>query len=138
MKKIIKFTLFTMLIFLCFIGFVGCKSAAKVSENNSNGFTQAEAIDESVKNHPEFPTNPNDTITKELPTGGPAGSTAKVKYTTKVQLSSKGSYLVTLTKDWGITVKGTYVKSFWKYEVTPNSTKLIDYVDNDKLPGTMK
>lgn len=42
------------------------------------------------------------------------------------------------TKDWGITVNGTYVRSLRKYKVTPNNTKLIDSVDNDNLPGTMK
>lgn len=138
MKKTIKFTMTIMLLFVCLICFSGCRFATKVTENNSNGFSQAEAINESIKNHPEFPTNPNDTITKELPTGGPSGSTAKVKYTTKVESSGKDSYLVTLTKDWGITVNGTYVKSFWKYEVKPNSIKLIDSVDNDELPGAMK
>lgn len=138
MKKTLKFTILIMMIFVCFINFEGCKSVTQVSKNNSNRFSQAEAIAESVKKQPDFPANPNDTIIKELPTGGPPGSTAKVKYTTKVESSGKNSYLVTLTKDWGITVNGTYAKSFWKYEVTPNSIKLIDSVDNDKLPGTMK
>jgi hypothetical protein len=135
MNKTIKITLLTMLIIVFFIG---CKSVAKVSANNSSGFSQAEAIAEPIKKHPDFPINPNNTITKELPIGGKSGSTSKVKFTTKVESSGVDKYLVTLTKDWGITVNGTYVKSFWKYEVTPNNTKLIDSVDNDNLPNIIK
>lgn len=53
-------------------------------------------------------------------------------------LSSGNAYVVSLTKDWGITVNGTYVKNSWKYKVTPENVVLVEKVDNDYLPGTMK
>lgn len=138
MKKTLKFNLFVILLFVCLVGFVGCKNDTKASINNSNGFNQAEAIAEAVKSHPEFASNPNDTVTKELPIGGKQASTAEVKFTTKVESSDKSTYLVTFTKDWGITVNGTYVKSFWKYRVTQDNIKLIESVDNDNLPNIIK
>ena len=138
MKKTFKFNLFIVLLFICLTSFAGYKYVSKASDNNLDSFSQAEAIAVSVKNHPEFPINPNVTVTKELPIGGPSGSTAKVKLTTKVELSGKRTVLVTLTKDWGITVNGTYAKSFWKYKVTPNDIELLESVDNDYLPNIIK
>jgi hypothetical protein len=91
-----------------------------------------------IKDHPDFPLNLHDTITKKLPTGGPQGSTAEVKYTTAIEKTGESVYTVTLTKDWGITVNGKYAKSFWKYTVTPDNVILTDSVDNDYLPNIMK
>ena len=138
MKKTFKFYLFILLLIACLVSFAGCKYTAKTSDKNANVFSKSEAIAELVKNHSEFSVNPNDTVTMELPTGGPSGSTANVKFTTKVEPSGKDAYVVTLTKDWGITVNGVYVKSFWKYKVTKDSIKLLESVDNDSLPNTMK
>lgn len=130
MKKILKIIMLTILILVYSLVLIAC--------NSRNDFSEAEAITKAVKIHAGFPINPDDTITKELPIGGPQGSTAKVKFTTKVELVEKDTYLVTLTKDWGFSMNGTYVKSYWKYKVTPNSTKLIDSVDNDNRPNSMK
>lgn len=108
MKKSLKLSLLIMLIFVCLISLVAYK-------NNTNSFSKAQAITETIKIHPEFPTNPNDMIAKDIEVrGGPNVliATAKVKFTTKVEASDKNSYIVTLTKDWGITIGGTYVKSF--------------------------
>lgn len=138
MKKTFKLTLFIVLLSVCIISLAVCKYVFKASDDNLDSFGQAEAITESVKNHPEFPINPNDTVIKELPIGGPSGSTAKVKFTTKAELYGKRTFLVTLTKDWGITVNGTYAKSFWKYKVTPNGIELLESVDNDYLPNIIK
>lgn len=138
MKKIFIFNLITILLFACTICFVACNNDSKASKSSPNGFSETEAIAKAVKNHPEFPTNSNDVVIKNLPYGGPQGSTVKVRFTTKVEALEKDTYLVTLTKDWGITVNGTYVKSFWKYKVTPHSTMLIESVDKDNLPSTIK
>lgn len=103
-----------------------------------NTFDEAKAISMVIKDHQDFPSNPSETVTKKLPTGGPQGTTANVKFITKVEKVGESTYVVTLTKDWGITVNGKYVKSFWKYNVTPNSVALLENIDNDNLPNVMK
>ena len=80
----------------------------------------------------------SDNISKKLPTGGYEGATTNVKFTTKAQKNGEATYLVTLTKDWGITVNGKYVKSFWKYNVTTNNVTLVDSIDNDNLTNQIK
>lgn len=136
MKKIISFITAT---FIC-ISLVGCAKGPSTVSNNidNNTFDEAKAISTVVKDHPDFPSSQSDTITKKLPTGGPAGATANVKFTTKVEKTAESTYVVTLTKDWGISVDGKYVKSYWKYNVTPNKIALLDSIDNDYLPNTMK
>ncbi|WP_425800862.1 hypothetical protein ACHOLT_11845 [Desulfitobacterium sp. Sab5] len=101
-------------------------------------FDEAKAIAIVIKDHPEFPTNPSDAVLKKLPIGGKQGAIANVKFTTKVEKDGKSTYLVTLTKEWGITVNGEYVKSFWKYDVTPNNAVLLESIDNDNLPNLIK
>lgn len=100
--------------------------------------SEGEAISMIVKDYPDFPVNPSDIITKKLPTGGPQGTTANVRFTTKAEKVGESTYEVTITKDWGITVNGKYAKSFWKYEVTRSSISLLESVDNDYLPNIMK
>lgn len=91
-----------------------------------------------IKDHPDFPSNQAETLTKKLATGGPPGSTANVKFTTKAEKSSKNTYIVTLIKDWGLTINGKYVESSWKYKVTPNNVTLLESINNDYLPNTIK
>jgi hypothetical protein len=91
-----------------------------------------------TKDYPDFPSNQTDIFTKKLPTGGKSGATANVKFTTKVEKSSESSYIVTLIKDWGITVNGKYVKSSWKYKVTPESISSIEIIDNDYFINRIK
>jgi hypothetical protein len=136
MKKIIS-----LITFVCVcISIVGCVKNSSIASNNvgNNTFDEGKAISMVIKDHLDFPTRPSDTLSKELPTGGPQGSIAKVKFTTKVEPYGKDTYLVTLTKDWGITVNGKYAKSSWKYTVTPNSVALLERIDNDYLPNIMK
>lgn len=73
-----------------------------------------------------------------MPIGGKQSSTAKVKFTTEVEKSSGSSYVVTLTKDWGFSVNGKYAKSYWKYNVTRESTSLLESNDNDNLINIIK
>ncbi|MBZ9687488.1 hypothetical protein G9F72_014245 [Clostridium estertheticum] len=136
MKKIVSFI---TTVCIC-ISLTGCaKSLLTVSNNISkNTFDEAKAILMVVKDHPDFPSSQSDTITKKLPTGGPQGTTANVKFTTKVENAGESIYEVTLTKDWGISVNGKYAKSYWKYTVTTNSVNLLESIDNDNLPNTMK
>lgn len=106
--------------------------------SNKEPFSEAEAISMVIKEYTDFPTNPTNIITKKLPIGGPQGATSNVELTTKVEKAEGSTYIVVLTKDWGITVNGKYVKSFWKYKVAPNSVSLLESVDNDYLPNVIK
>lgn len=101
-------------------------------------YDRNEAILMAIKDHPGFPASTSGKTTWKLPIGGPKGSTADVTFATSAQKTEDQIYIVTLTKDWGLTVNGTYVKSYWKYQVTPDSVTLIDSVDNDELPNLMK
>ncbi len=47
---------------------------------NTKEFSEADAISKLLKEHPDFPANPAEVITKKLGTGGPQGSTANVKF----------------------------------------------------------
>ena len=132
MRKTLSFILLVCI----FISLVGCGKVSSVASNNE--FTQDMAISMVIKDHSEFPSNKVDILTKKLPTGGPSGTTADVKFTTNIEKSSGDVYTVTLTKDWCMTVNRKYVKSFWKYKVTPDNVILLEKVDNDYLPGTMK
>jgi hypothetical protein len=136
MKRIV---VFLYSIFIC-VSLVGCSNnaSAQINSMNHSTFDEAKAISMVIKDHSDFPSNPTDIVAKKLPTGGMEGATANVKFTTKVVKGSEAIYVVTLTKDWGITVNNKYVKSYWKYNVTTNGVTLLDSVDNDYIPNTMK
>jgi len=135
MKKIVAFI---SSICIC-SSLVGCTNNGSAQTNIShNTFDEGKAISMVIKDHPDFPSNPSDTETKKLSTGGPKGSTANVKFTTKVEKDGEAIYVVTLAKDWGVTINGKYVKSYWKYSVTPNKVTLLNSIDNDNLPKSMK
>lgn len=118
------------------ISLIGCAKSSSKTVNNT--FNENKAILMVIKEHTNFPAIPSKSIIKELPTGGPQGSTTKVKFTTEVEKSSKSAYVVTLIKDWGITVNKKYVKSSWTYKVTPNGITLLKSNDNDNLINSMK
>ncbi len=101
-------------------------------------FNENYAITSIINKHPDFPSNPSLTITKFLSTGGPGGTTAKVSFNTSTEKISASEYDITLTKDWRITFGTTYVKSVWKYRVTPQEVELIDFIDHEDLPMMMK
>ena len=126
-------------IFIC-TSLMGCANNASGKNNNISlkTFDEAKAISMVVKDHLDFPSSPSDTVTKKLPTGGPSGTTANVKFTTKIQSSGKDTYLVTLTKDWGFSFNDEYVKSYWEYKVMPKSVALIESMDKDYLTDMMK
>lgn len=132
-KILIEFSLGFLL-----LSIIGCNNRNISTTLSNNTFNEVKAISMVVKDHTDFPLSQSETLSKELPIGGPQGSTAKVKFTTKVEESSESAYVVTLTKDWGISVNGKYVKSSWKYNVTPDRVTLLESTDNDYLPSTMK
>lgn len=132
MKKSIKISLVIILILIVTL------TTALFAQQNKSSFDKTQAISMVIKDHPDFPSNPSDVISKKLPTGGKMGSTADVKFTTEVNKTEESSYMVILSKDWGLSVNGKYVKSIWKYEVTANSVKLVESLDNDMLPELMK
>jgi len=105
--------------------------------NSDSTFDEAKAISLIIKDNPDFPSNSSDTLTKELPIGGPQGATADVKFTTKIDKIDETTYSATLTKDWGITVGGDYAKSYWKYLVTPKGVSQSESCDKDYLIDAM-
>lgn len=132
MKETIKFILFTMLTFICLVCLVACKNDSKVLNYKFQEFNKTEAIKILIKSHPDFPSNPDDAITKVVPIGE---GTTKVKHTTKVEQFSKNIYIITLTEDWEIS---SFAKSYWKYKVTPNGISLMESVDNRNILTTIK
>lgn len=123
-----------------YFSLIGCrKDISTVNKNtNNNTFGETKAISMVIKNHPDFPSNPSQAIFKKIPTGGPEGTAANVKFTTSVKKVNDTTYEVTLTKDWNLVVNGKIVKSSWKYIVTPNNVELSESADNDDLPIGMK
>lgn len=113
-------------------------NAISTSSISTKEFSEADAISKLIKEHPDFPVKSSEVIIKKLPTGGPSGTTANVMFSTSIENIEKGTYAITLTKDWGITVNGKYAKSYWKYKVTSSSITLTDSIDNDYLPNSMK
>lgn len=91
-----------------------------------------------IKDNPDFPSDPSEVIIKKIPTGGPVGTTANVKFSITVEKVNETTYIITLIKDWGFSVNGRYVKSYWKYKVTTGRKVLLSKEDNDYLPNTMK
>lgn len=114
------------------------KEKNDVDNTNVDTFDEIKAVAMVIKNNPDFPSNPKDTITKKLSIGGKQNSTIDVKFATKVQKVGEDTYQVTLLKDWGITVNNKYVKSSWKYEVTPKYVLLLESEDNENLPNIIK
>lgn len=108
------------------------------SISSSNIFNEEKAISMVVKDYSDFPLNKSDINTKELPTGGPAGTTTKVKFMTKAEKTSDATYIVTLIKDWGLSLNDKNVESYWKFKVTPDNVNLIEKVDNDYIPHMVK
>ena len=133
MRRILFLIFFVfVLIVISLIGYIEATSA------NNEKFSEERAISMVIKDHPEFPSNKADTITNKLPIGGKSDTTVDVKFKTSIEKSLGDVYNVTLTKDWGITVNGTYVKSFWKYKVTPDNVVIVEKVDNEHLPSIIK
>lgn len=136
-----KKTLTRIFIFALNIGtavLVFNSASVRGTDEHGSVFSAADAVSKVIREHPDFPYNTGKVIIEKLPTGGPSGTTANVKFTTKVRNSGKERYIVTLTKDWGITVNGKYAISSWKYAVTPDSVTLAECIDNDYLPNMMK
>lgn len=96
------------------------------------------AIRQALKEHPDFPVQSGGVKTVRVPTGGPAGAAAMVDYETLAEKTPDGNYLITLTKDWHLTVNGQKVFSYWKYQVSPDDVTLLESEDKDFLPNLMK
>jgi hypothetical protein len=127
--------------------------AEQPRQQQTETFDENDAIAMVIKQHPDFPAHLGEMITRKLPMGGPAGTTANVTFMTTCQMSpalnvkagattrctfttatqpvSESTYIVTLTKDWHITVNDTPCISYWKYEVTANGAKLLKSPSED-------
>jgi hypothetical protein len=153
MKKIL---FMSAVILLCFSLF-GCSvnKTNKVSANNqsTNGRKNAEfsldgavkkAIDKynsTEKDTPEidFPTTmkSGDTVSKTIQIGGKEGNTTKLDMSISAKKDGN-NYIVTLTKNYNITVNGTKAISSWKYEIAKDSINLLDKRENGKLINNIK
>ena len=109
----------------------------KPTSKASKAFSPMQAIAKVIKNNPDFPLSPSEIKTKAYQFG-PVGGSINVKFTTKVESFGKDTYLVTLTKDWGMTVNNVYAKRYWEYRVTPNRLILIASDDRDYLLNIVK
>lgn len=153
MKKIL---LTSTVILLCFSLF-GCSvnKTNKISANNqsTNGTKNEEfsldgavkkAIDtynSTEKDTPEidFPITMKSgvTVSKAIQIGGKEGNTTKLDMSISAKKDGN-NYIVTLTKDYNITVNGTKAISSWEYEIANDSANLLDKRENGKLINNIK
>ncbi|MDQ0247408.1 hypothetical protein J2S09_005057 [Bacillus fengqiuensis] len=120
------------LLFLSGCNDINQKSISDIKVYEEEKFTQSNAIDRVLKEHPEFPSSPGVVKTLEVPVGGPCcDNKVKAELTTKIEKLGEESYLVTLTKDWNFTYGNNYVLSYWKYEVNNDTLTLTDSVNED-------
>lgn len=126
-----KHILFTFLLISIFIILVGCSTSKKTV------FSEKIAILEVVKKHPEFPSEVGSREIK-VEIGGIEGNKTSVKLETKIEQKGNNEYVVTLTKMWGIRIANIIPVSYWKYNVTPNKTTLIESKDNDDMVKIIK
>jgi len=108
------------------------------SLGSTRAFTQTDAVKKIIAKHPDFPSEPNKTITVKKTMGGPEGSYHNVDLTTKVSKEGIKMYIVTFTKDWHVSVNGTDVQSVWKYRVKPGYVQTLKIDNRDALVQTMK
>ena len=119
----------TLAIIIFLVG--GCASRAIV-------FTESNAVQQVLKDHPDFPSKVGETKTVKTPTGGPPRTTTMVEYKTTADKTADGKYLITLSKDWHLVVNGQRVFSYWKYSVGSKGVTPIESDDRDPLPDQIK
>lgn len=132
---------------------VGCSSSSKASNENLQAtkvskFTEASAlkmainqynIDDRGKMDYKFPLSitVGNTVSKEVPVGGPVGNKTKLDMKNSVKTSGT-NYIVTLTEDYNYVVNGTKAISYWKYEVSPDGVKLLHKSENGSIINVVK
>ncbi|MFN7250223.1 MAG: hypothetical protein ACK4M9_05450 [Anaerobacillus sp.] len=92
-----------------------------------------------VKSDFDFPTTikSEETVSIDIEVGGPKGNTTQLYMTVNVE-NKDGSYIVTLTEDYNVTVSGTNVISYWRYEVANDKVKLLDKKEKGNLVKIIK
>ncbi|NRD76567.1 hypothetical protein HPT25_03560 [Bacillus sp. BRMEA1] len=87
----------------------------------------------------KFPTTlkSGDTISKTIQIGGKKGNTTKLDMSIRAEKEGN-NYIVTLSKNYNITVNGTKAMSSWKYEITNDSINLLDKKEDGKLINDIK
>lgn len=117
---------------------VFAKAQKQMATGTAMALTESSAIQQVLKEHPDFPSKAGETKIVRLPTGGPAGTTSMVELKTTAEKISDGKYQITLTKDWQLVVNGQKVFSYWKYNVGPDGVTLLESDERDSLPNQMK
>jgi hypothetical protein len=74
--------------------------------------------------HPEFPAAGEKQVYEDV--GGEKGHMQPVTLMTKVEKRGQLEYVVTLTKDYNLTVGGKEAVQRWIYSVDPSNVTLID------------
>lgn len=107
--------------------------------STADAFDQQKAVAAVLDDHPEFPL-PGEVKEIETVTGGPApGSKVTGTLATAVdKMSESDNYIVTLTKQWNLTINGQKLVGVWKYEVSPRGVQFIESKDNTVLVQTVK
>jgi hypothetical protein len=92
-----------------------------------------------VKSDFDFPTTikSEETVSIDIEVGGPKGSTTQLDMTVNAE-NKDGLYIVTLTEDYNVTVSGTNVISYWRYEVANDKVKLLDKKEKGNLVKIIK
>ncbi|WML48653.1 hypothetical protein RCG23_00410 [Neobacillus sp. PS3-34] len=155
MKNLLAGSLFV----LC-ISLLGCSPlnnnevTAKLGEIQTNPVEQVqdltivEAISKTITFHNDLirGTSKNDfppkmkkgqIISKEIKIGGPSGHTTRLNKS--VEAKKDGShYIVTLIKNYNVTVNGIEAKSIWKYDVSDEGVKMLDKKEDDNVINGIK
>ncbi|TXK85587.1 hypothetical protein [Paenibacillus sp. N3.4] len=95
-------------------------------------FTQTDALAKVLTKQAKFPASPDQVKTIYEDVGGKQGSKIEVLLTTKVEELGGREFIVTLTKNYQLTVGGKSVVTYWKYHVNPSEVVLID--SKDEMP----
>lgn len=74
-----------------------------------------------------FPADIKDgeTLSKDVEIGGPIGSKAKLSQTANVVIQN-GTFIVSLTQDYHMSINNTKAINRWKYELSNTGIKLIE------------
>ncbi|MCP8615461.1 hypothetical protein [Salirhabdus salicampi] len=119
-----------------------------VNEEENDLFTKEDAVastivyhnaSNEVKSNFDFPTTikPEEQFSQEIEIGGKQGNTTQLEMAVNVE-GENGSYIVTLTEDYNITVNETMATSYWKYEVSKNSVKLLEKKEEGNIVKIIK
>ncbi|WP_168118867.1 hypothetical protein [Paenibacillus sp. HB172176] len=110
-----------------------------VSSEEGTSFDEESAAEAVLKEHPDFPSV-GQFKTIETMTGGPApGTKVSGTLTTRADAAEdEGTYIITLTKQWNMTINDKELIGRWVYKVSQGSIELLESEDNTDQIGMVK